>query len=119
VYAAQLHAAGLTVKDVLFVHVYLSDMALFPACNTVYQSVFGIYVPLPSRLPALHGCVCVCGSQLMCVVGAQVMCPSTNGWWVSCCCRLRELQWGSGSAVTACAEHVTMGATVHWAILSS
>jgi len=42
-----LKAAGMDYKDVVSVHVYLTDMSLFPRMNAVYTSVFA--EPRPAR----------------------------------------------------------------------
>lgn len=56
---AVLHAAGSSFERVLKVTVFVSDVALWPAVNSVYAEVFGDHKPARSVVPSgrlRHGC---------------------------------------------------------------
>lgn len=65
-----LHAHGATAQDVLFVHLYLSEISHFANINAHYQTFFGTLLP-PSRSCVAVGCGVLPGGRrvlLDCIV---------------------------------------------------
>jgi diphthine-ammonia ligase len=70
---ARLEVHSMRMVDLAFISVYLSDMDLFPAVNTVYGSYFGtspparacVAVDLPSNVRVQMDCIACTGASPM------------------------------------------------------